>query len=159
MQRLAVVFALLILPLLGIIAPAESNQYTSTASSQISSDDPTNNCQTKLGNKAYNCNVVSSSGSNGTTCFQFVSPGSMSSNFDLIVRGTGTLGCSCKATGSISNPTFNGSPKSFSCVAGEGYAFSGKKTGKELTGYVQASSGDSFLFACTQRSSKCPTSD
>jgi hypothetical protein len=164
MRRFAAVFCLLILPLLARVAfAADSNPYVSTEPSEVSSLDFAANCQTKLDNKAYDCEVKSSFGSPFESCIQFLSPGSLSANFDLVVVGLGQqLGCSCNPTGSFKSPRFNGSPNAFDCVTpqdfffgNEGFDFTGQVTGKKLTGRAASSLGDSFRFKCTMRSSAC----
>lgn len=158
MKRIASVLSALFLLLTATVAfsgPYSSNQPEAIAPDSSSSG----NCQTKLGNNAYDCNFASSFGSPFTDCFQFESPGMVSSHFDLLVSGLmGTLGCSCDPTGSLTNPQFNGSPNAFDCVGTDGsgfYDFAGKVTPKKISGHVAADSGDSFLYSCTKRSSPC----
>jgi hypothetical protein len=136
---------------------ASSNPYLpdqpdTTASSAASSG----SCQTKLGNNAYDCNVAPSFSAPFTDCYQFISPGSVSTHFDLFPVGLGSeLGCSCDPTGSIKNPKFNGSPNAFDCDGGGGFDFAGKVTPTKISGHISSSTGDSFLFVCKKRSSSC----
>jgi hypothetical protein len=155
MRRMAAVCCVLVLPFLATVASADSNPYVSTQRSEVSTPDSAPNCQTKLDNNAYDCEVKSSFGSPFMSCFQFVSPGSVSDNFDLDVSGLGDLGCSCNPTGTFNKPKFNGSQKSFDCVGTIGFDFTGMASGKKLTGRVSSSIGDSFVFKCTKRSSAC----
>ena len=90
MRRAAAVFFVLVLPFFVTFASADSNPFVSTEPSGISSPEAAataGNCQTKLDNDAYDCQLKSSFSTNFTSCFQFVSPGSVSSAFDLAVTG------------------------------------------------------------------------
>jgi hypothetical protein len=160
MQRPAALFCVVVLPLLVTAAYADSNPYISTEPSGVSSPAAAAaaaNCQTKLDNNAYDCNVKSSFSTTFTSCYQFISPGTVSSAFDLAVSGLSgsNLGCSCNPTGSFKKPKFNGSPETFDCVGTNGFQFTGKVSGKKINGSGSTSVGDSFLFTCTVRSTAC----
>src|SRR5437868_1179497 len=160
MRRAAAVFFVLVLPFFVTFASADSNPFVSTEPSGISSPEAAataGNCQTKLDNDSYDCQLKSSFSTNFTSCFQFVSPGSVSSAFDLAVTGLGgdNLGCSCNPTGSFKKPKFNGSPNAFDCVGTNGFNFTGKLNGKKINGSASSAAGDSFLFTCTVRSVSC----
>jgi hypothetical protein len=66
-------------------------------------------CQEALVGKRYRCTVRSEAGFVGDLCFEFVSPGTASPNFDLVGSSFfgDTLGCMCQATGSFKRPQFN----------------------------------------------------
>ena len=140
---------------------AFSNPYTSDQSESTATENSSSggNCQAKLDNNAYDCTVASSFGSPFTDCYQFISPGSDSSHFDLFPAGLGaTQGCSCDPKGSEAHPQFNASPNAFDCDGTDGsefYDFAGKVSSKKISGHVSANTGDSFLFTCTKRSSPC----
>ena len=67
------------------------------------------NCEEALVGKRYRCTVKSETGFVGDVCFEFVSPGTASPNFDLVGSSFfgDTLGCMCQATGSFKRPRFN----------------------------------------------------
>ena len=127
---------------------------------------PKDTCQSLLDNNAYDCEVVSSFGTSFTDCFQFISPGFVSFNFDLFPIGLGSqLGCACDPKGDFNNPSFNSS-KNFDCVGDffgiEQFSFEGSVEGKpsppdgRIKGQATGSVGDTFNFQCTQRSVPCP---
>src|SRR6266478_8456860 len=127
MQRVVAVFCVLALPLLVTAASADSNPYVSTALAAISPEAAAGNCQSKLSNNAYDCHAKSSFGTKFLDCFQFVSPGTVSGSFDLVVSSIGAeLGCSCNPTGSFKKPRFNRSPNAFDCVGTDGFNFTGR---------------------------------
>lgn len=66
-------------------------------------------CQGVLVGKRYRCTVKSETGFVGDVCFEFVSPGAASPNFDLVGSSFfgDTLGCMCQAKGSFKRPKFN----------------------------------------------------
>ena len=65
------------------------------------------NCQELLDNRAYRCEVKADFGPTFTDCFQFISPGQQSLDFDLAIAGLGqTLSCACKAGQSFRRPQF-----------------------------------------------------
>lgn len=112
-------------------------------------------CDTNVANKVYFCNVVSDFGGGFTDCFRFTSPGNISLRFDLTIDGLGdTLACSCDATGSSTNASFNAS-NNFQCTTtsapagGLGIMFHGKTKGSKLKkGNAVSEFGDSFVFDC-----------
>ena len=66
-------------------------------------------CEELLAGKRYRCTVKSETGFAGDVCFEFVSPGTASPNFDLVGSSffNDRLGCMCQATGSFKRPRFN----------------------------------------------------
>jgi hypothetical protein len=123
---------------------------------------PKPTCETFLDNNSYDCSVKSSFGSSFTDCFTFASPGTVSSNFDLTVKGLSSthLGCSCTPTGSFKKPKFD-TGKGFDCtnvVSGGPIDFQGKVTGKGkklVQGQVYERNGSSFVYQCTLRATSC----
>lgn len=159
MKRIASVLAASFLMLTATVAfsnPYGSNQPTTTSIDSSSSK----SCQTTLDNNSYDCAVASSFDGPFTDCYEFISPGKESAHFDLFPVGLdATLGCSCDPTGSEKSPKFNASASAFDCDGTDGveyYDFAGKAGSKKVTGHISADNGDSFLFACTKRSSPCP---
>jgi len=140
---------------------AFSNPYVSNQPETTSIDSSSSkSCQTTLDNNSYDCNVASSFGAPFTDCYEFISPGSESTHFDLFPAGLdSTLGCSCDPTGSEKSPKFNASSSAFDCDGTDGteyFDFAGKVTSKKVSGHISANNGSSFLFTCTKRSSPCP---
>jgi hypothetical protein len=159
MKRTSSVVSALLLLLTATMAfagPYSSDQAEAPADEAPSSG----NCQAKLGNNSYNCSVKSSFAAPFTDCYEFISPGSTSSHFDMFPVGLGaTIGCSCIPTGGFQNPKFNGSPNTFACDGTDGsefFDFTGKVTSNKISGRASADTGDSFVFSCTKRSSACP---
>lgn len=112
-------------------------------------------CQSLLANNRYRCQVKSELGFQGELCFQSVSPGSVSSKFDLQPTAffATTLGCMCTATKTFNAPGFNSS-KGFLCGNPEfGDAATGTVTGngqKILKGqYFFSGSPNAHVFQCT----------
>lgn len=112
-------------------------------------------CQSLLANNRYRCQVKSELGFQGELCFQFSSPGSVSSKFDLQPTSffATTLGCMCTATKTFNSPSFNTS-KEFLCGNPQfGDAATGKVTGnggKILKGqYFFSGSPNAHVFQCT----------
>ena len=66
-------------------------------------------CQEALAGKRYRCTVKSETGFVGDVCFEFVSPGTASPNFDMVGSSFfgDRLGCMCEAKGSFKRPQFN----------------------------------------------------
>lgn len=157
MKRLLIILASVMLPL--IASAALAGPYDS-ASSAIAPESGKSSCQDKLGNNGYDCTVVASNGAPFSDCFQFVSPGRESTNFDMFPVYLGALvGCSCDPKGSATNPKFNTSANSFSCAGYDGIqarAWSGKVSNKSLKGHVAGALGESYTYTCKKRSSPCP---
>ena len=96
------------------------------------------NCQELLDNRAYRCEVKADFGPTFTDCFQFISPGQQSLDFDLAIAGLGqTLSCACKAGGSFRRPQF-AAARDFHCVTPAftsfGIAFEGQVKEPEVRG-------------------------
>jgi hypothetical protein len=159
MKRAGSAFSVLIVPLIAMIAFASPEPYFSSQPSELAAPSTPANCETKLDNNSYDCNVKSSFGTSFTDCYEFTSPGTISSHFDLFPVGLGTtLGCSCDPVGSFAKPRFNGSPNAFDCDGGspEAFDFAGIVTPTKIKGHISSSVGDSFLFTCNKRSTPCP---
>ena len=159
MNRIGSILSALLLLL--VATSTFAGPYSSAKSETATDASPSSgNCQARLSNNAYDCSVKTSFSAPFTDCFQFTSPGSESSNFDLTPIGLGsTLGCSCNPIGSFQSPGFNGSPNTFDCVGTDGtefFDFTGKVTSKNIKGHAAANVGDSFVFDCVKRSSACP---
>lgn len=110
------------------------------------------NCEDLLGDNIYRCEGKNESDIRlFNECFRFNSTTpSVSTKFDLYVDGLGTtLGCSCKAKGSFTNPTW-GDSKEWECVAPNGYVWAGKVAGKGKISKVHAVSaeGSTYIFNC-----------
>jgi hypothetical protein len=112
-------------------------------------------CQEALAGKRYRCTVKSEAGFVGDLCFEFVSPGTASPNFDLVGSSFfgDTLGCMCQATGSFKSPKFNqstaflcGSRTSRSSAVGK-VSGNGKKITKGH--YNFDGTPVAHVFACT----------
>jgi len=111
-------------------------------------------CQDILANNLYRCQVNAEVLGPFESCYQFVSPGTLSPKFDLVIDGTGHFGCTCKAKGKVDDPHFNAS-KEFFCVEPVNYslaeALEGKVTGngkKIKGGFVSNQSGVSGVIEC-----------
>jgi len=159
MNRIGSILSALLLLL--VATTSFAGPYSSDPSGTATDEAPSSgNCQARLGNNAYDCAVKSSFAAPFVDCYQFTSPGTESSNFDLAPVGLGsTLGCSCNPTGGFQNPRFNGSPNTFDCTGTDGtefFDFTGKVTSSNVKGHVAANVGDSFVFTCVKRSSPCP---
>jgi hypothetical protein len=158
-------FLMLVLTLVSALAlgsHAQANDYTAAPSrAAAAASTPKTTCQTLLGNNSYQCNVTSSLGGTFTDCFQFFSPGKVSSNFDLVVIGYNPflhMGCACGAKGSLSKPTFNAGTN-FVCDTGDGFNFGGKASKTKISkGFVESQSGSSFVFECTPSATSCGAS-
>jgi hypothetical protein len=149
--------------MVGIAAMAYAGPYEggrAHTNAQLTKPKPT--CATILGNRSYDCNIQASFGNGFTDCYNFISPGVTSAQFDLFPTELGaTLGCSCNPSGSLKKPKFNQS-KQFACVgdaAGTQYTFEGKVSGngKKITGGRDASStGNTYILTCLVRDTPCP---
>jgi len=62
-------------------------------------------CKDILAGKSYSCQSISDLGANAF-CVRFISPGSVSANFDANILG-GTFGCACSPLGTPAKPRFN----------------------------------------------------
>jgi hypothetical protein len=158
MKRIGSILSALLLLL--VTTTAFAGPYSSGQSGTATEAAPSGgNCQNKLSNNSYVCGVKSSFSSPFVDCFEFSSPGSESSNFDLSTVGLGaTLGCSCNPTNGFGNPNFNGSPASFTCTGTDGsefFSFAGKVSGAQIKGHVAANAGSSFVFSCVKTSTPC----
>jgi len=116
------------------------------------------NCQDLLANNRYRCQVKTELGAQFEACFQFVSPGSLSTKFDLSVSGGSyfltTLECECKAKGSFNHPKFNQSTEFLCGNEQYGDAAEGKAggQGKKISNgqyFYNATSDRSDVFQCT----------
>jgi hypothetical protein len=109
------------------------------------------NCQDLLDNNLYRCQFNSESSGPGEGCVQAVSPGSVSSKFDLVFGGVTFNGCSCKAKGSVDKPQFNAS-KEFVCInpfSNEAVTGTVSSNGKKIkAGFDALSTGDSAVLEC-----------
>jgi hypothetical protein len=65
------------------------------------------NCQDLLENNLYRCNMTIETGVQYEFCLQAVSPGVESEKFDVVIFGSESLGCTCKAKGKVDKPTFD----------------------------------------------------
>jgi hypothetical protein len=109
--------------------------------------------------------VKSDFGTTFSDCFQFISPGQQSLDFDLAIAGLGeTLSCECKARGGFRYPQFAAS-RDYHCVTPAftflGIAFEGRVQGPEARepkvkgqgpkikqGEAVNEFGDSFVYEC-----------
>lgn len=109
------------------------------------------NCQSKLVGNSYNCTLKEQVLGSGSFTFEFET-GGISQNFDLIIDATADYGCSCNTTGSVASPKFNSSSSDFECISVSiGYLFSGKVSGKKITGQGTTEGGDGLIFTCTKK--------
>jgi hypothetical protein len=116
------------------------------------------NCQDRLANNRYRCQIKTELGSQFEACFQFQSPGSLSGKLDLSVDGGPefftTLECQCKAKSGFTDPKFNAS-KEFLCGNEQyGDAAEGKAggDGKKITNgqfLYNVTPNLSYVFQCT----------
>jgi hypothetical protein len=116
------------------------------------------NCQDLLANNRYRCQVKTELGSQFAACFQFKSPGNLSSKFDMSVDGGPdfgtTLECECKAKSDFGDPKFNQSTEFLCGNQTFGDAAEGKAGGhgRKITNgqYFFNSTPDlSYVFQCT----------
>ena len=115
------------------------------------------NCQDLLANHHYRCQFKSELGSEVEACLQFISPGSVSSKFDMITDGPGfgtLLECECKAKSDFGDPKFNQSTEFLCGNQTYGDAAEGKVGGhgRKITNgqYFFNSTPDvSYVFQCT----------
>jgi hypothetical protein len=111
------------------------------------------NCEDLLGDNIYRCQGKSEFGVEPfDECFRFSSTTpTVSSKFDLTVDGLeDTLGCSCKAKGNFTTPTWNDS-KEWVCVTpSSGFTWGGKVGGKGKISKVYAADagGITYTFNC-----------
>ena len=106
------------------------------------------NCQAKLAGNSFDCTFKFSDGPPATVCVSFLTGGS-SSNFDLLIPPSGDYGCSCETKGSFSSPSFDASGTGFECVAGFGFAFTGKvEPNNKLAGQGVGLDGEGIAFSC-----------
>jgi hypothetical protein len=110
------------------------------------------NCQDLLTNNRYRCHI--NGGANLIElCFQFISPGTQSPKFDVVIDGP-AIGCTCKATGKVEDPDLDAS-KEFFCVQPidltHAQAFGGKVSGngkKIKDGFTGTAQGGSGVLEC-----------
>ena len=113
------------------------------------------NCQAKLAGNSYDCTFKFSDDTPETVCVSFLTGGS-SSNFDLFIPPGGEYGCACETKGPFSSPTFDASGSGFECVAGFGFAFTGKvEPNNKLSGQGVGLDGEGIAFSC-KKVSACP---
>src|SRR5215469_7529084 len=117
MKRTAGVFCLVVVLCLTKVAFADSNPYLSSGPLDLASASSAASCQTTAGSNSYDCQVKPSfNAAPFTDCYEFISPGSVSTHFDLVPFALAEeLGCSCEPTGSFNNTKFNSSPNKFDC--------------------------------------------
>ena len=106
------------------------------------------NCQAKLAGNSFDCTFKFSDAGPQTLCVSFLTGGS-SSNFDLFIPPSGEYGCSCETKGPFSSPSFDASGTGFECVAGFGFAFTGKvEANDKLAGQGVGLHGEGIAFSC-----------
>ncbi len=123
------------------------------------------NCQDRLDNKYFSCEVVSSDEDEFDACFKFISPSGATKHFDLDVEnGAIVAACECKATTSEDEIKFHNT-NWYHCVAndsGLSVSFEGlaeKKFGKILISKGQAVDGGgvSYYYKCKEKETDfCP---
>lgn len=106
------------------------------------------NCQAKLVDKSFGCNVKFSNGPAKTDCFEFSALG-LSQNFSVFDDFIGNFGCACDTAGSPKSPKFDGSPSSFECVDDAGDQINGKVKGDKISGQGTDIDGNSLIYTCT----------
>jgi len=116
------------------------------------------NCQDLLANNRYRCQIKTELGSQFEACFQFISPGGLSSKFDMSVDGGPafftTLECECKAKSDFNNPKFNQSTEFLCGNQQYGDAAEGKAGGhgRKITNgqfFYNSTPDRSDVFQCT----------
>jgi hypothetical protein len=86
-------------------------------------------------------------------CFQFISPGTQSPKFDVVIDGP-AIGCTCKAEGKVEDPALDAS-KEFFCVQPidltHAQVFGGKVSGngkKIKDGFTGTAQGEAGVLEC-----------
>jgi hypothetical protein len=165
-MRTSLILSTALFSVVAAVGPTVANNYTQNSSSRLAAAAaPKSTCETLLDNSSFSCHVKNSFGGDFTDCFEFFSPGTASSHFDLVVTGYNPflhMGCACGATGSVKKPQFNVS-SNFVCDSGDGFNFAGKVSGKGSKtkiskGFAESLVGDTFVYDCTLSPTPCGAS-